>query len=77
MGTDAEELSFVHTFSRRQYLIGPSKAVLYMSCATHNDMDVFLILRTADQNGTVLQNLNIPLDELGMAASDLETNNCL
>ncbi|KAF2027042.1 hypothetical protein EK21DRAFT_72732 [Setomelanomma holmii] len=62
--TDPEELSFTYTFQARTRLIGSSKAVLYMSCPDHDDLDVFVILRKADAHGKVLRNVNIPFAEL-------------
>jgi predicted acyl esterase len=61
---DPEELSFVHTFIKQTKLIGTSKAVLYMSCPDHDDLDVFVILRKADKAGRVLRHCNIPFSEL-------------
>jgi uncharacterized protein len=51
-------------------LIGPSKAVLFMSCPDHDDMDIFVIIRKADKDGKVLRNVNIPLEELGFTSED-------
>ncbi|KAJ5413813.1 hypothetical protein N7509_000440 [Penicillium cosmopolitanum] len=77
MDTDTEELQFVYTFQRRSHLIGYSKVVLYMSCNDHDDMDVFVQLRKADSTGKILQNINIPLSDLKMQSSEVETINCL
>ncbi|KIW74044.1 hypothetical protein PV04_02112 [Phialophora macrospora] len=59
----------------RSYLIGYPKAVLYMSCSEHDDLDVFVQIRKADSDGNVLQNINIPLSELGLQASQVVTIN--
>jgi predicted acyl esterase len=59
-----EELSFTFTFSDRTTLMGTSKAVLYMSCSDHDDMDVYVMLRKADTEGGVLRQINIPIAEL-------------
>ncbi|KAJ4349634.1 uncharacterized protein N0V89_008251 [Didymosphaeria variabile] len=59
-----EELNFTLTFPERSALIGPVKAVLFMSCPNHDDMDVFIILRKADAEGKVLRNINIPIPDL-------------
>ncbi len=67
---DPEEVSFTYTFPEKCTIIGPSKAILYLSCPDHDDMDVFVIIRKADKNGKVLRNLNIPLKELGNVSED-------
>ena len=67
---DSEEVSFTYTFPERCTLIGPSKAILYMACPEHDDMDVFVIIRKANENGKVLRNLNIPLKDLGKESED-------
>lgn len=72
-----EELSFEHTFEHRTYVVGYSKAVLYMSCAESDDMDIFVQLRKADRAGNVLQNINIPLEDLKMEASEVPSINPL
>lgn len=64
---DSEELLFTHTFTETTYLIGASKAVLYMSCPSHDDLDVFVQLRKASSDGEILQNINIPLEDLGLS----------
>ncbi|KAF2682212.1 alpha/beta-hydrolase [Lentithecium fluviatile CBS 122367] len=61
---DPEEFSFTFTFTERTTLIGFSKAVLYMSCPDHDDMDVYVIIRKADAKGNVLRNVNIPIADL-------------
>jgi predicted acyl esterase len=67
---DSEELSFTYTFSKQTRLIGSSKAVLYMSCPDHDDLDVFVILRKIDKDGRVLRNCNIPFAELKAVGGD-------
>ncbi|KAI1670803.1 X-Pro dipeptidyl-peptidase C-terminal non-catalytic domain containing protein [Pyrenophora tritici-repentis] len=67
---DPEELSFTYTFTQRTRLIGNSKAVLYMSCPDHSDLDVFLILRKVDKDGRVLRHINIPFAELKAVGGD-------
>ncbi|KAM6485617.1 Alpha/Beta hydrolase protein [Trichoderma sp. SZMC 28011] len=71
MDSDSEELSFDCTLPADSYLVGYSKAVLYMSCPDHDDLDVFVQIRKADSTGKVLQNINIPLHELGLDAEDV------
>ncbi|KEF51222.1 uncharacterized protein A1O9_12725 [Exophiala aquamarina CBS 119918] len=69
-GKDQEELSFTFTFPERCTLIGPARATLYVSCAEHDEMDVFVQIRKADKDGNVLSNSNIPLHELGKSSLD-------
>ncbi|KAF2871290.1 Alpha/Beta hydrolase protein [Massariosphaeria phaeospora] len=64
LDADAGELSFSYTVPERTTLIGFSKAVLYMSCPDHNDMDVFVMVRKADAHGNVLRHVNIPIADL-------------
>jgi predicted acyl esterase len=42
---------FTYTFPQKARLIGLPKAVLYVSCPTHDDMNVFVILRKRDKEG--------------------------
>ncbi|KAL3477027.1 Alpha/Beta hydrolase protein [Aspergillus californicus] len=74
---DPEELHFEYSFARQTRLIGYSKAVLYMSCDDFDDMDVFVQLRKASADGTLLQNINIPLQDLQITAEQVETVNSL
>ncbi|KAI4943259.1 hypothetical protein J4E91_009458 [Alternaria rosae] len=67
---DPEELSFTYTFAKQTRLIGSSKAVLYMSCPDHDDLDVFVILRKIDKDGRILRNCNIPFAELKAVGGD-------
>jgi predicted acyl esterase len=48
-----------------------------MSCDDYDDMDVFVQLRKASANGTLLQNINIPLQDLQMKVEEVETVNSL
>jgi predicted acyl esterase len=41
-----------------------------MSCPDHNDLDVFVQLRKASPDGTLLQNLNIPLKDIGLKSAE-------
>ncbi|KAF9889999.1 hypothetical protein FE257_006679 [Aspergillus nanangensis] len=66
---DSEELLFTYTFPRKSYMVGYSKAVLYMSCSSHDDLDVFIQLRKASTDGTILQNINIPLKDMGLESA--------
>lgn len=51
---------FKYTFTQKSRLIGIPKAVLYMSCPSHNDMNVYVILRKRDQQGKELLHLCFP-----------------
>lgn len=64
MDADTEELQFPIVFEKKSYLVGSAKAVLYMSCPSHNDLDVFVQLRKADKSGKLLQHLNIPITDM-------------
>ncbi|KAE8422997.1 alpha/beta-hydrolase [Aspergillus pseudocaelatus] len=77
MGSDIEELSFKYTFSQPTYVVGCARAVLYMSCQDHDDMDVFVQLRKADKEGHLLENINIPLKDLQVDSCDVEKVNPL
>ncbi|KIW10703.1 hypothetical protein PV08_11667 [Exophiala spinifera] len=72
--TDADSgfTAFTHTFASLTTLIGPSRAVLYMSCEEHDDMDVFVILRKLNAAGEVLRNINIPVQDLVDIHSDVQ-----
>lgn len=72
---DSEELHFSHTFTARSCLVGYSRAVLYVSCADSDDLDIFVQLRKADANGKLLQNINIPLEDLKLKAEEVVTVN--
>lgn len=78
MDTDPEELQFIHTFDEQTTFIGAAKAILYVSCADHDDMDVFVQLRKADKSGKILQNCNIPLEDLGRSSiEEVDTINVM
>lgn len=68
---DPEEIRFEYTFTETSYLVGYSKATLFVSCQEHDDMDVFVQLRKADAKGNLLQWLNVPAQALGMAPQDV------
>jgi hypothetical protein len=55
----SDSLLFTHTFPHKAQLIGIPKAVLYMSCPDHNDMDVY-VQNKLDKSGNHILNLNIP-----------------
>lgn len=55
-----EFAGFTYTFPERTRLVGMPKAVLYMSCAELDDMDIYIVLRKLDKHGSPMLNLNIP-----------------
>lgn len=56
----AESVSFTYTFQQKTRLVGLPKAVLYMSCPDHDDMDIYIQLEKLSQSGRPMTNLNIP-----------------
>jgi uncharacterized protein len=55
-----EFVSFIHTFDKTTRVVGIPKAILYISCAENDDMDVFIILRKLSKTGEPMLALNIP-----------------
>lgn len=53
-------IKFVHKFSARTRMIGIPKAVLHVSCDSHDDMDIFVILKKLSSTGEPLLCLNVP-----------------
>lgn len=70
LDADPGELQFSFKFDKETSLIGPSRAVLYLSTSTKGDFDVYVQLRKADGSGRLLQNLNIPFDDLNVSSVD-------
>lgn len=52
--------AFKYVFGQDARMLGIPKAVLFMSCADHDDMDIFIILRKLAVNGEPLLALNVP-----------------
>lgn len=52
--------TFTHRFERQTRLMGIPKAVLYMSCPSYDDLDVYVILKKLSASGETLLNLNVP-----------------
>ncbi|KAJ5620590.1 Alpha/Beta hydrolase protein [Penicillium lagena] len=67
---DPGEIQFSFTFPQRTTILGPSRAVLYVEPKQGPDMDVYVHLRKADQTGKLLQHVNIPLKDLGVASAE-------
>ncbi|KAH7006810.1 Alpha/Beta hydrolase protein [Ilyonectria destructans] len=61
-------LTFTATFDVDTELAGYPKAILHMSCADHDDMDVAVQIRKIDSSGKQLAHLNypcpVPMDQL-------------
>ncbi|KAE9366270.1 alpha/beta-hydrolase [Stipitochalara longipes BDJ] len=74
---DSSELCFEHIFQKQTYLVGYSRATVYMSTNDSDDMTVFIILRKADKSGRILQHINIPLQDLGMSEAEVPDLNPL
>ena len=74
---DDGELLFSHTFTKRTYLLGYSKAQLHISAQSHHDADVFVQLRKADKGGKVLRSHNIPLADLKIPEAQIPPLNIL
>ncbi|KAL3447831.1 Alpha/Beta hydrolase protein [Aspergillus insuetus] len=70
MDNDPEEVCFSFVFDKRTTIFGPSRVVLYMSCLDHDELDVFVQLRKVNQRGQILQNINIPLQHLGLQSEE-------
>ncbi|KAH7072038.1 Alpha/Beta hydrolase protein [Paraphoma chrysanthemicola] len=64
LDNDPEELVFSIKFDKPTWLVGYSKAVLYLSADVADDLDVFVQLRKFDKNGNKTIQLNVPADKL-------------
>ncbi|KAI9037632.1 alpha/beta-hydrolase [Aspergillus affinis] len=73
-----EELLFSYKFQNPTWLVGYSKAVLHISAEIAQDLDVFVQLRKMNNEGELLQHLNVPLDKLVPPNSSAEEvpNSC-
>ncbi|KAJ9142984.1 X-Pro dipeptidyl-peptidase C-terminal non-catalytic domain-containing protein [Pleurostoma richardsiae] len=56
----AESASFALTFNKTTRIMGIPKAVLYMSCLEHDDLDIYVLIEKIDAQGNPMLNLNIP-----------------
>ncbi|KAL4806055.1 Alpha/Beta hydrolase protein [Aspergillus unguis] len=65
-----ETAKFTYTFNQRTQLVGIPKAVLYMRCDEHDDMDIFLVLSKLSASGQLLYNFNVPWKGLPVSAID-------
>ena len=67
---DPEEVVFVYTFDEQTTLINTSRAILWMSCPDHDDLDVFVQVRKANKAGKLLRHVNAPVLDLGLQSED-------
>ncbi|KAF1939301.1 alpha/beta-hydrolase [Clathrospora elynae] len=73
------EVAFTYVFPARTVLTGPSTLILHISAPDHDDMDIHTHIFKADQHGTILSHLNIPIPESAPPAANFDklTNNRL
>lgn len=57
-------VSFSHKFDSNARILGIPKVILYMSCDSTDDMDVYVILRKLSKTGEPLLSLNIPWSKI-------------
>ncbi|KAK6835625.1 hypothetical protein RU639_002365 [Aspergillus parasiticus] len=65
-----DHLAFTYRCDRIIQIMGLPKAVLYMSCPDHNDMDVYVTIEKLDADGKQMQNLNIPWKGIPVTSFD-------
>ncbi|KAM6527619.1 hypothetical protein FALCPG4_008673 [Fusarium falciforme] len=65
-----DRAEFTYVFEETTQLVGLPKAVLYMACPTHDDMDVFVLLEKLNAQGNVMFNLNIPWSSITVSSFD-------
>ncbi|KAL2273997.1 hypothetical protein FJTKL_03714 [Diaporthe vaccinii] len=70
LSTAGESVAFTYTFSETTRIMGMPKAVLYMSCPDHDDMDVYVMIQKLDKQGNQMNNLNIPWKGLPIKSFD-------
>ncbi|KAL0941668.1 X-Pro dipeptidyl-peptidase C-terminal non-catalytic domain-containing protein [Colletotrichum truncatum] len=58
--TSGDSVGFKYTFTETTRIMGLPKAVLYMSCSDHDDMDVYVMIQKLDKDSKQMKNLNIP-----------------
>jgi uncharacterized protein len=56
---------FTLKFKERTVITGIPKAVLYMSCPSSDDMDVYVMIRKLDADGKPMLCLNVPWSSIG------------
>lgn len=65
-------VGFTHTFQQYTELCGWSKVTLHASAESSDDMDIYVILRKLDKNGTPLISYNIPWKDLPEGTTDAD-----
>jgi predicted acyl esterase len=65
----SERIKFETTFSAPTTLLGPPKIYLHMSCADHDDMNVYVQCRKFDKNGHPLIHVQIPRERWQIAST--------
>lgn len=70
LSTSDESVTFTYTFPETTRIMGMPKAVLYMSCPDHDDMDVYVMIQKLDKQGNQMKNLNIPWKGLPIKSFD-------
>ncbi|KAF6823149.1 X-Pro dipeptidyl-peptidase C-terminal non-catalytic domain-containing protein [Colletotrichum plurivorum] len=68
--TSGDSVAFTYTFAETTRLMGLPKAVLYMSCPDHDDMDVYVMIQKLDKDGQQMKNLNIPWKGIPVSSFD-------
>ncbi|KAF7554896.1 hypothetical protein G7Z17_g2577 [Cylindrodendrum hubeiense] len=63
-------VKFTYRFESTTRLVGLPKAVIFMSCPNHNDMDVYVLIEKLDAEGEVMYNMNIPWNSVPVASFD-------
>jgi len=59
-----DELTWKLRFNEKTRLVGFSKAVLYVSTKSHNELDIYVQLRKFDASGTIIDQINFPKEAL-------------
>lgn len=78
VSSEVEDRStFQYTFDKYTELCGFSKVRLYMSTDDHDDMDVYVVIKKLDRQGTILTHQNIPMEDLpqGTTLEDIPHEN--
>ncbi|CAF0843920.1 unnamed protein product [Adineta steineri] len=59
-----DELMWKLVFDGKTRLVGFSKAVLYVSTKSHNELDIYVQLRKFDASGKIIDHINFPKEAL-------------
>lgn len=65
-----DSVKFTYRFQNTTRLVGLPKAVLFMSCQDHDDMDVYVLIEKLNANGEVMYNMNIPWSSVPVDSFD-------